>query len=309
MNEHWQKTLCQQLAGDCLPNEPLAALSTWKVGGCAELLVRPRHEQDLSLLANVIRDHELPWWVLGGGSNVLISERGVAGVVIQMSGFDAITPLAENRLRVGAGCTLARLVRYGVEHGQQGLEALAGIPGSVGGAIVGNAGAGGQEVGERVVDVSVWTPSQGGGLQRWSRLECGFSYRHSALNSDHVVVAVTLELLPADAAELRQRMEQALAHRRQAHAVGGPNAGSVFKNPPAGQAWKLIDQCGLRGMKVGNAQVSPQHANFIINTGGATAEEIYQLIHDVQRTVAQQTGVVLEPEVRMVGSFGEEHEI
>ncbi|EAT14875.1 UDP-N-acetylmuramate dehydrogenase [Desulfuromonas acetoxidans] len=305
MSNDWRTVLRQRICGDCLFDEPLAPLTTWKVGGATQCLVRPRHEEDLKVLSAVIQDAGVPWWVLGGGSNVLISDQGLPGVVVQLSHLSQIETQPEQRLSVGGGCSLAELVRTTVEQGLGGIEALAGIPGSVGGAVSGNAGAAGQQIGQRVVDARVWTPLEHHDVTTWSAEQCDFGYRHSALIPDHVVINVTLQLDHCSVEALRARSSEVLAHRRQAHNVGGPNAGSVFRNPPGQQAWRLIGDCGMRGVQVGKAQVSSQHANFIVNTGGATAEEIYQLIHKVQHAVARHHGVSLQPEVRLLGSFGE----
>lgn len=302
MKADWQTQLTQQLRGDCLAHEPLAPLTSWRVGGAAELLVRPYDLHDLSILHQVLQQHQVPWCVLGGGSNVLVSDHGIAGVVVQMNHFDAIEQLEGQRLRVGAGCRLNTLVRYATSHGFAGLEAMAGIPGSVGGAVAVNAGAQGQQIGDVVESAQVFDDQ---GLQRWEQQQFGFAYRTSHIQSHQLVVEVVLRYEAASSLRLCEVALNATQHRAKAHAVGGPNAGSVFKNPPGQQAWRLIDQCGLRGFRCGQAQVSDLHTNFIVNHGGATAEEIRRLIQRVQQTVLEQTGIVLEPEVRMMGAFGE----
>lgn len=301
MNASWLALLQQQFRGDCLTDEPLAPLTSWRVGGAAELLVRPRDLQDLTLLQQVLRRHDVPYCVLGGGSNVLIADSGIAGVVVQLSYFDTIEELDGQRLKVGAGCRLNTLVRYATSHGYAGVESLAGIPGTVGGAVAVNAGARGQQIGDVVESAQVF---DGHELQCWDHDQFNFAYRSSCVEAHQVVVEVVLRYEPASSLRLCEMALEATQHRARAHAVGGPNAGSVFKNPPGQQAWQLIEQCGLRGVRCGQAQVSPHHTNFIINHGGATAEEIRRLIHRVQQTVLEQTGVVLEPEVRMMGAFG-----
>ncbi len=308
MNDAWRIALRQRLDGDCLFDEPLAPLTTWKVGGPAQCLVRPRHVEDLHVLSAVIQEAGVPWWILGGGSNVLISDQGLAGVVIQLSHMARVEEQGNQRLVVGGGFSLTELIRLSVDQGLGGIEALAGIPGTVGGAVSGNAGAADQQIGQRVVEALVWTPMEDNGVRSWSAQQCDFAYRHSALIPDHVVVEVTLQFDRGPVDVLRARRAEVLAHRRQAHNVGGPNAGSVFRNPPQQLAWRLIDDSGMRGVQVGQAQVSPQHANFIVNTGGASADEIYQLIHKVQDAVVRHHGVTLQPEVRLLGSFGEMNE-
>jgi len=309
MSDDWRSALSRHFGDDCLLDEPLAALTTWKVGGAAQCLVRPRHEEDLHFLSALIQQHNLPWWILGGGSNVLISDQGLPGIVIQLTHWAEIHDLGNQSLSVGGGCSLTQLVAFTVEHGLGGVEELAGIPGSVGGAVAGNAGAADQQIGQRVVDVLVWTPQHCPSLSLWDAAACDFNYRHSALIPAHVAVTVTLQLQSRPVEVLQNRKSEMIQHRRQAHKVGGPNAGSVFRNPAGQQAWRLIDESGLRGARVGQAQVSTQHTNFIVNTGGATADEIYQLIDRVQRTVVRHTGVLLQPEVRLMGTFGEPDEV
>lgn len=303
MVTRWQAQLQQRLRGECLCHESLAPLTSWRVGGPAEMLVAPVDDQDVVELWQVIDAYQLPWCVLGGGSNVLIADRGIAGVVIKLNHFDQIEVLNNQRLRVGAGCSLGQLVRFCNAHGYAGFESLAGIPGSVGGAVAVNAGALGQQIGDRVECAQLYTRR---GLQQWSGQQFDFCYRCSAVGRQHLLTRIELSYVQGDAAQLKLKASSAIEHRRNAHAVGGPNAGSVFKNPPGLQAWKLIDQCGLRGACEGQAQISHHHTNFIVNLGGAHAEEIHRLIRFVQQTVIEQTGIRLETEVRMLGDFGEE---
>lgn len=289
------------IRGECLADEPLAPLTTWRAGGSADLLVRPRDMEDVHALFVFLRQNNLPWLVLGGGSNVLIGDNGVRGVVIQLTDMDYIVPHGECQLRVGAGCRLSHLVAETVRQGYAGFEYLAGIPGTVGGAVVGNAGALGQQIGDCVLSAPV---AEDTAVERWTHDEFDFAYRHSALGQGHALLEVVMQYRSCDKKLLRQRLRQARQHRAAAQAVVGANAGSVFKNPAGAQAWKLIVASDLSGRQIGDAMVSPQHANFIVNRGQATAADIVELMAVVQQEVEQKTGCYLEPEVRLLGDFG-----
>ncbi|MDY0189794.1 MAG: UDP-N-acetylmuramate dehydrogenase [Desulfuromonas sp.] len=290
------------IRGECLSDVSLAPLTTWKVGGSADLLVRPLDLEDVHALFVFLRHYRLPWLILGGGSNVLIADNGVRGVVIQLSDMNYIIPCGECQLRVGAGCKLRHLVLETARLGYAGIESLAGIPGSVGGAVVGNAGASGQQIGDSVVSALV---AELTAVERWSTAEFDFSYRHSAVQPYHALLEIVLNFSRGEVAKLQEEVKSAGVYRRKAQAVTGANAGSVFKNPRGQQAWKLIAASGVQGAEVGGAQVSMQHANFIVNNGSASAADIITLIAKVQHQVAQHTGYHLQPEVKMLGDFAE----
>lgn len=301
----WREELIQGgwgIRGECLVDEPLDGLNTWRVGGPADLLVRPLDIEDVHTLFAFIRHHRVPWRVLGGGSNLLIADKGVRGLVIQLSDMNRIIPSGTRQLTVGAGCPLSHLVNEAVRLGYAGFESLAGIPGTVGGAVAGNAGALGQQISDCLQSALV---AEDAAVERWERNDFHFDYRSSAIDTKHMVLEVVFACEHSDPALLRQKVAAAREHRRQAHAVKGATAGSVFKNPSELQAWKLIDQCGLRGKRIGDAQISEHHTNFIVNHGSATADEIAQLMELVQQTVMDQTGVCLLPEVHKMGEFDE----
>jgi len=290
--------LGRRCRGELLRDEPLWRHTTWQVGGPAAALFRPANQVDLVRAVRLLATSGVPWLVLGGGSNLLVRDGGFAGVVLDLKGLADVRFGADGLVEAGAGARLNTLVKQLVAAGLGGLEALAGIPGTVGGAVVMNAGAGGQSLGQVVTEVEVlsgetfaWRPAP----------ELGFAYRHSALTASEVVTAVRMQLRPEDPELLSATYAEALAHRRQAHAVGGPSAGSVFKNPPGQKAWELIDKSGWRGRGIGGAQVADRHANFIINAGGAMAADIEALIEAIRADVLQQSGVTLEAEVRIVG--------
>lgn len=290
------------IRGECLTDVPLAPLTTWKVGGSADLLVRPLDLEDVHALFAFLRHYRLPWVVLGGGSNVLIADGGVREVVIQLSDMNHIIPCGQCQLRVGAGCKLSHLIAETVRLGYCGIESLAGIPGSVGGAVVGNAGAQGQELGDCVDSALV---AESAAVERWSAEEFAFEYRHSAIGPHHALLEVVLNFQRCQPQAVKKKVQAARLYRRQAHKVTGASAGSVFKNPSGEQAWKLIVASGMQGDMVGGAQVSKHHANFIVNHGAATAADIIALMARVQQRVAAHSGYHLVPEVKMLGDFAE----
>lgn len=305
INGDWREELTQGhwgIRGECLIDEPLDGLNTWRVGGPADLLVRPLDVEDVHTLFAFIRHHRVPWRVLGGGSNLLIADKGVRGLVIQLSDMNRIIQSGPCELTVGAGCPLSHLVKEAVRLGYAGFESLAGIPGTVGGAVTGNAGALGQQISDCLKSALV---VENAAVERWERDEFHFGYRSSSIGDKHMVLEVVFVCERSEHKLLREKVVAARDHRRQAHAVKGATAGSVFKNPPQIQVWKLIDQCGLRGKSIGDAQVSQHHTNFIVNRGSATADEIVQLMTLIQQTVMDQTGVCLYPEVHHMGEFDE----
>jgi UDP-N-acetylmuramate dehydrogenase len=290
--------LRQVFRGRILTQEPLSRHTTWRIGGPAEFFVVPEDRADLALLLRLAADSGVPWLTLGMGSNLLVRDGGVRGLVIHTVRLAELTLQQNGLVRAGGGLPLMRLIIASARAGWSGLEPLTGIPGTVGGAIAMNAGASGREIGQLVRQVLL-VSAKGERLCGAEALE--FGYRRSKVSGDEVVAEVELLLTRGESAELLAEVTAGLATRRAAQAVEGPNAGSVFKNPPGTQAWRLIDQAGLRGLQVGGAQIAPEHANFIVNKGGASARDVLALIDTVRRRVREVSGVLLEPEVRIVG--------
>jgi UDP-N-acetylmuramate dehydrogenase len=290
--------LALRCRGEVLRDEPLSRHTTWRVGGPAAALFRPANHVDLVKAARLLNGAELPWLVLGGGSNLLVRDGGFPGVVIDLCHFNAVRIGADGIVEAEAGVRLNGLIKQLVAAGLGGLEELAGIPGTVGGALVMNAGAGSQEFGQVVEEVEMLS----GETFLWRHAaSLTFGYRQAGLEPGEIVTAVRLRLGSGDPELLNASYAERLQHRRQAHAVGGPSAGSVFKNPPGKRAWELVAGCGWQGRGIGGALVSERHANFIINTGRATAADIESLIEAIRSDVDRQTGVKLEPEVKVVG--------
>lgn len=253
-------------------SEPLAPYTTMKVGGPADFFVEPRTPGELAAAFRAARDCDVPVRILGSGANLLVRDEGVRGAVIRLTHFNR-----REGLHVQAGYNFARLVKETAAEGLAGLEVLAGIPAQVGGAIRMNAGGRHGETGCAVKYVDVMT--RDGELRRLSKDEVGFRYRGTNLG-DAVVVAAGFDLHPGEG--IRERYEDVLNQKKNSQPLGTHNAGCMFKNPPGGHAGRIIDECGLKGLRVGSAHVSERHANFIENDGGATASDILRLVELIQ---------------------------
>lgn len=287
--------------GEIRPGEPLAVHTTLRIGGPADVYVLPAGEEDVAAAVRAARLLGMPVTVLGRGSNVLVPDEGVRGMVLNPVAATTWLRFTGCRVEVGAGYPLPGLVRAAVERGLGGLEELGGIPGSVGGALCMNAGAGGQTIGE----VTVWVDTVGPGGERYRLFpeELAFGYRYSRLlEGAGIVVAAALDLRPAAREALRRRLRDGEARRRRTQPLDMPNAGSVFKNPPGDHAGRLLEEAGCKGLRVGGAQISPRHANFIVNLGGATAADVLTLMGEAYRRVRDALGVRLEPEIRLLGA-------
>lgn len=291
----------------------LAEYTTLRVGGPAEALILPGSAAELATLIRGLNRSGISWRVIGRGSNILVADRGMAGVVLVLGEkFSQIALLpagaegggGSRLVTVEAGCSLARLVNWCAGEELAGLEFLAGIPGTLGGAVRMNAGAWGDELGRHVEAVSLLTAA--GESYTLSRAEMSFSYRSwSGVRAD-VVVAVTLALRPGSEEEIRRRCRELAEERRARQPQGVASAGSFFRNPPGQAAGRLIEEVGLKGAQTGGAEVSRKHANFLINRGGATAADFLALMTTVQTVVRARTGVSLEPEVELLGDWAGE---
>jgi UDP-N-acetylmuramate dehydrogenase len=286
------------LQGPVLVGELLGRHTTWRIGGPAELFVAPRSEQELLAVLHLLAQVGMPWMALGTGSNLLVRDGGYRGAIIHMGALQTMEFRDDGTARVGGGLPVMRLVRQAVRRGLAGLEDLAGIPATVGGAVVMNAGAGEQAM-AGVLQGAFLAGAEG--MEYWPAARLDLRYRASAVPADRIVAAAILRFSFADAEMLESNVQHRLSARRKAQGVGKPNAGSVFKNPPGQQAWRLIDESGMRGRSVGGAQVSEKHANFIVNRGGARAADVLSLIGEIQETVRGRTGIMLEPEVQVIG--------
>ncbi len=291
-----------RLRGELTLNEPMAPHTSWRAGGAAARFYRPADAADLArFLRQLPADEPLLW--CGLGSNLLVRDGGWPGTVIYTRGrLDDLRQVGPVTVRAEAGVPSAKFARYCAKRGLAGSEFLAGIPGTVGGALAMNAGAHGGETWQRVVEVE--TLDRQGQQHKRSPDEYEIAYRHARGPVGEWFVAATFELV-ADAVEaVNERIRALLARRGASQPTNRPSCGSVFRNPPGGYAARLIDQAGLKGLQIGGAMVAEKHANFIINGGTATAADIEALIEQVQATVAAKYGVTLEPEVCIVGEYG-----
>jgi UDP-N-acetylmuramate dehydrogenase len=299
---------------DCLikPQVPLTTLTSFKVGGPAELYIAPRKTEDLQASFDWAKTKGIPITLLGAGSNLLISDRGLPGLVIctrylRHSHFDEDS----GQITAAAGEPIARLAWQAAERGWSGLEWAVGIPGTVGGAVVMNAGAHSFCTADILVDTH--TLSVDGNVNIWTPQQLNYSYRTSALqvhsnptaaNAIRLVTQATFQLQPCGEPEqLVATTTEHLNQRRTSQPYHLPSCGSVFRNPTPYKAGWLIEQTGLKGYRIGGAQIAQRHANFILNCGGASANDIFQLIHHIQQRVEQSWSLRLEPEVKMLGEF------
>lgn len=280
--------------------EPMSRHTTFRIGGPAEFYVTPSDAEELCRVAKLCRSEAVPYYVIGNGSNLLCSDQGVSGVILDTTEGLVSCRADGTKLWAGAGMLLGCLAKKALEAGLSGLEFAAGIPGSVGGAMVMNAGAYGSEMKQVVHRVRVFTKE--GAVEEVPAERMDFAYRHSAVRREGwIVLEVCFELAEKDRAAIRGRMEELAGKRRQSQPLESPSAGSTFKRPAVGYAAQLIDEAGLKGFRVGGAQVSPKHAGFVINCGGATAADVGRLCAVIRERVRERTGICLEPEIEAIG--------
>jgi UDP-N-acetylmuramate dehydrogenase len=287
------------LRGELRSDEPLARHTSWGVGGPARSFYRPADVADLAVFLRQL-DPEEPLLWLGLGSNLLVSDAGFGGTVVQTQGcLTGLERAGEQGVRAEAGVSCAKVARFAARLGLAGAEFLAGIPGTLGGALAMNAGAHGGETWDLVRQVH--TIDRRGEIRVRLPQELEIGYRHVAIPAGEWFLDAELELPPGDPKACLGRIRDLLERRGRTQPIGLPSCGSVFRNPPGDHAARLIEAAGLKGRQIGGAQVSEKHANFIINTGGATASDIARLIERVQAEVERRSGIRLIPEVRRVG--------
>ena len=280
-------------------NESMAKHTSFRIGGGAEVMAFPKTETELAELLKVSALLDCKCAILGAGTNVLAPDEGITGLVICLKDcLDGMEALSDTRIRVMAGVTMSRAAVFAANLGLSGLEFAHGIPGTIGGGIYMNAGAYGGEISQVCDRVEVMDRQ---GNSRWLRnAEMGFSYRHSVLETaDDLVIAAEFTLTPAEPETIKARMKELIGKRSASQPLNLPSAGSAFKRPKGGYAAALIDQAGLKGFRVGNAGISDKHAGFAVNLGGATANDVKELLQTVSDRVFEQTGIRLEPEIRI----------
>ena len=281
--------------------EPMKKHTTFRVGGPADVLVQP-DETALAAILALCRQYHVSYSFIGNGSNLLVGDKGIRGVVIEMTDPMGNIEVDGTKITAQAGAMLSKIANTAASNGLGGMEFAAGIPGSVGGAVVMNAGAYGGEM--KDIIEKVYVLDENGAQLELDRDALDLGYRHSCIpEKKYIVTKVVLELVPRNEAEIRSEMKELNEKRAEKQPLQYPSAGSTFKRPEGYFAGKLIMDAGLRGYQVGGAQVSEKHCGFVINKGDATAADICQLMRDVSDKVQAQFGVVLEPEVKMIGEF------
>lgn len=285
-------------------DEALAPYTSWKIGGPADAFASVESETELAAILALAFRRKLPWFVLGSGSNLLVGDGGIAGIVLRLGGeFARIDAALDDdgrrvRIRAGASAGMPSVVAQGATLGALGIDALAGIPGSVGGSLRMNAGTD-RELGEFVHDVWVQTPTK----PQPHAVTPQYFYRHTTLARDAVVTHATLRFERGEPAAVRELTQSRLVRRKSSQPLQYPSAGSCFRNPPGDKAGRLIEAAGCKGARIGAAEVSDVHANFIVNRGEATAADTAALLAQVRRAVAERFGIELELEVHFVGVF------
>ena len=302
MNDQFLTELQNVMGGSGIfMEEPMKKHTTFRVGGPADVLVQP-DETALAAILALCRRYHVSYSFIGNGSNLLVGDKGIRGVVIEMTDPMGNIEVDGTKITAQAGAMLSKIANTAASNGLGGMEFAAGIPGSVGGAVVMNAGAYGGEM--KDIIERVYVLDENGAQLELDRDALDLGYRHSCIpDKKYIVTKVVLELVPRDEAEIRSEMKELNEKRAEKQPLQYPSAGSTFKRPEGYFAGKLIMDAGLRGYQVGGAQVSEKHCGFVINKGDATAADICQLMRDVSDKVQAQFGVVLEPEVKMIGEF------
>lgn len=296
-----QTALLKELPSTCVREEEyLRHHTTFKIGGPADLFVEPTTMAELSFALRTIHEFDVPVTIIGCGSNILVKDGGIRGAVVSVRHMTQIMDCNDNVLCIGSGYMLKDASEFAWENGLTGLEFAIGIPGTLGGAVFMNAGAYDGEMSHVVT--AVRAVDFQGNIKEYDASHLDFGYRHSVFHDNHEVIGeVIMTLKPGDKNVIKARMDELTEKRESKQPLEFASAGSTFKRPPGYFAGTLIEQTGLKGLSVGDAQVSHKHAGFVINTGSASAKDVLDLIAEVQRRVYDQHGVHLEPEVRMIG--------
>lgn len=290
------------LPGRVRSGELMKKHTSWRIGGPADIFAEPASREEMQLTVSYAHERSIPLIIIGAGTNILVSDKGFRGIIIKVgSGLDRIS-VNENLITAGAGAKLSRLAAAARDAGLGGFEFLAGIPGTVGGAVVMNAGANGSSVGTLVIEILLLNPD--GCFIKKTKDEMKFGYRSSILQDEQtVVMEAVFSCYRRDKEAVREAMEAYIKKRKDTQPLQYPSAGSIFKNPPGDSAGRLIEAAGLKGERVGGAQISMLHANFIVNLGGATACDVLMLIDRARKKVLECFGLELKPEIKVIGCF------
>ena len=311
MNRLMKDRLCEIVGeGNVLTEEPMKLHTTFRIGGAADYFVMPDSPEQISLTILFCKQNNLPYYIIGNGSNLLVGDYGYRGVIIQVGErFEQVSfeEMDNKRVRVtaGAGILLSKLAANIAREELTGFEYASGIPGTLGGAVTMNAGAYGGEMKQNIVGATVI--NEEGVIQVLTKEELELGYRSSIIQrKGYVVLEAVFEFEKGNPEEIKEKTDDLTARRKEKQPLEYASAGSTFKRPEGYYAGKLIMDSGLRGFKVGNIMISEKHCGFVINLGDGTAKEVLTLIDEVQRRVFEQFGVNLEPEVRLIGQFTEE---
>ena len=293
------RLLRQSLTGTLLMDEPMSAHTSFRIGGPADFFYQPPDVDRLVKVQDICRREGIQWFVIGAGTDLLVSDAGYRGMVVDLGLGFRETVSRQNRVAAGAGTPLADLLHYATQRGLSGMENLAGIPGQVGGCIRLNAGAFGSEIGDRLQRIRLLTAD--GRVEERDRSSITMEYRRTDIPSDAVVLEGEFMLSDGNPKDMARIQQDVLNRRKEKQPVTVPSAGSVFKRPPGDYAGRLIEEAGCKGLRIGDAMVSKKHANFIVNVRFATAEDVLRLIEEVRERVLRRFGVALELEIELVG--------
>lgn len=305
--QNLKKILCEAVGTECiLEQEMMSNHTTFRIGGPADLFAVPDTVEKAMEVVRICRENHYPFYVLGNGSNLLVSDKGYHGLILQLyRNFSEIVVEGEE-ITVQAGAMLSVIAKKALAHSLTGFEFASGIPGTIGGAAVMNAGAYGGEMKDVLTEVTVLTKENE--IKTIPAEELQLSYRHSVIpEKEWIVLSAKIRLKKGDETKIRERMEELKEQRVSKQPLEYPSAGSTFKRPEGHFAGKLVMDAGLRGYTVGGAQVAEKHCGFVVNRGGATAADVLQLMKDVSEKVKEQFGVSLDPEVKMLGFESENH--
>lgn len=294
MNEINNKT-----ASLCFMNESLKKHTTYGIGGPADLMIFPKSKQDLIKVIEIINENKIQLTILGSGSNVLVSDNGIRGAVISLKNSLKQIEVDENILYAECGTMLGKIVKHAVKNNLIGLENLNGVPGTLGGALIMNAGAWGGEISENLIHVEVINSKSE--IQKIQKKDLNFSYRQSSFNKDDILLSAKFNLKKADKDIIKENFIEAQSGRKKSQPLNKRSAGSLFKNPKNNSAGKLLDEAGLKGFSIRDAKISEKHANFFINDGDATSKDMLMLIKKAHKEVKDKFNVNLSLEVKLMG--------
>jgi UDP-N-acetylmuramate dehydrogenase len=295
-----------ETASLCLMNESLKKHTTYGIGGPADLMIFPKSKQDLIKVIEIINENKIQLTILGSGSNVLVSDNGIRGAVISLKNSLKQIEVDNNILYAECGTMLGKIVKHAVKNNLIGLENLNGVPGTLGGALIMNAGAWGGEISENLIHVEVINSKSE--IQKIQKKDLNFSYRQSSFNKDDILLSAKFNLKKADKDIIKENFIEAQSGRKKSQPLNKRSAGSLFKNPKNNSAGKLLDEAGLKGFSIGDAKISEKHANFFINDGDASSRDMLMLIKKAHKEVKDKFNVNLSLEVKLMGFNADEIE-